>query len=63
MKKKIKVYEGKDLVNLQSDEYIPLDVENTYLCWPVAGEGIDVNDRSRVAKAIKLSDVIERLIK
>jgi len=63
MAKKIKVYTGDDLMNLQSDQYIPLDVGATYLCWAKKGEGMDINDRSRVAKAIKLSDLIDLIIK
>ena len=62
-KKKIKVYTGDELRNLTSDQYIPLDVSNTYLCWAKDGEGMDINDRSRVSKAIKFSDFVELIIK
>ena len=62
-RKKIKVYTGDDLMNLQSDEYQPLDVGNTYLCWAKEGEGMDIHDRNRVAKAIKFQDLIDLILK
>jgi len=62
-RKKIKVYTGEELKNLTSDKYYPLDVSNTYLCWTKEGEGMDVNNRNRIAKAIKFQDLIDLIIK
>ncbi|NQU99437.1 MAG: hypothetical protein HQ538_01755 [Parcubacteria group bacterium] len=61
--KKIKVYSNKELRGLKSWEYNPIDVENTYLVYPVDIVGTDVKDIKRVEKGIKLADIIEALQK